>query len=193
MIAVLEMLEAYLDHGEVPDDPAMRTFLNELWHGGAKPQPIVYTKDYASSHWAEAGFETLIWVGPGDVRGLAGWLRANQVAAVITGTSDIDDDTDQQLWQASARCGIQAYAFLDGAVNPELRFITRGRRGPRTRLKFFGSQSSPTAMSGMKTLKSMTQRDFCFRIPTSIRGKPMFCTTNTTSSTPWSTRSGSMA
>ncbi|MGI9426386.1 MAG: hypothetical protein ACR2PA_24620 [Hyphomicrobiaceae bacterium] len=63
-------------------------------------------------HWPEA-------CEPGRL------LASRQTSAVLTSTSDIDDDTDVLLWQAARARGIPSAAALDSDLNLSVRFASR--------------------------------------------------------------------
>ena len=50
------------------------------------------------------------------------FLRARNVGAVVTGTSDVDEDLDRVLWAAARSAGIESHVFLDHPANLAARF-----------------------------------------------------------------------
>lgn len=52
----------------------------------------------------------------------AAFLRARGVGAVVTGTSDVDEDLDRVLWAAARLAGIESHVFLDHPANLAARF-----------------------------------------------------------------------
>ncbi len=49
-------------------------------------------------------------------------LTEAAIGAVVTGTSDIDDNTDRALWAAARDLGLRTHAFLDRSINLGVRF-----------------------------------------------------------------------
>lgn len=91
--------------------------------------PLVFAKDFAITVFAGLGEPAEAWPfpdtrGPGRDRLLDGLLAERGVSVVLTATSDVDDDTDQALWQAARRAGIPSHGFVDGAFNVAPRFTS---------------------------------------------------------------------
>jgi hypothetical protein len=112
-------------------------FPNEAAHPGivaVKAQiphhpPLVFAKDFAIKVFAGLGEAAEAWPlpearGPDRDRLLDALLAERGVTVVLTATSDVDDDTDQALWQAARRAGIPSHGFVDGAFNVAPRFTS---------------------------------------------------------------------
>jgi hypothetical protein len=52
-------------------------------------------------------------------------LRDQNVSCVITGASDIDENTDRAFWAAARSLGIPSHAFLDHPASLDQRFVLR--------------------------------------------------------------------
>ncbi len=50
------------------------------------------------------------------------FFRTHNVVAVVTGTSDLDEDLDRVFWAAARNAGIPTHVFLDHPANLRLRF-----------------------------------------------------------------------
>jgi hypothetical protein len=59
------------------------------------------------------------------VTAFAKLLREQKVTCVVTGASDVDEDTDRALWAAARSLGISSHAFLDHPASLEERFLLR--------------------------------------------------------------------
>lgn len=93
-------------------------------------RPAVFAKSYALRTWADAGIAARKWPATADdEKTIRQILEAYQPKAVVTGTTDIDDNTDQAFWAICAEQGIPTHAFLDHPANLIRRFTTPdGRR-----------------------------------------------------------------
>jgi hypothetical protein len=91
--------------------------------GACDDAPIVLAHGAAVDVFARAGIAS---AAPGmrdaRVAACAAFLRARDVGAVVTGTSDVDEDTDRVLWLAARSCGLASHAFLDHPANLHARF-----------------------------------------------------------------------
>jgi len=84
---------------------------------------VVMGKDFALERFRQAGVTVQDW-GELEASGatVADMLEALQVKLVITGTTDVDDRTDVEFWEAARRCGIPSVVFLDHVSSLDLRF-----------------------------------------------------------------------
>lgn len=129
---------------EALSDPAIlagssaefRRFAAEVALGEA-PKFAIYGKDQALESWRVGGHAARDWneavpaaaSTAGCSAELEELLRNQGVTAIITGTSDIDEDTDRKLWRAARALGLPSHVFLDHRSNLERRFTDRnGRR-----------------------------------------------------------------
>jgi hypothetical protein len=98
--------------------------------GACADAPIVLAHGAAVGVFARAGIACAAppagFAAPGArdarVAACAAFLRAHNVGAVVTGTSDVDEDTDRVLWSAARSCGLASHAFLDHPANMHARF-----------------------------------------------------------------------
>lgn len=96
---------------------------------GRRPRCAVFAKAYARDSFGEAGIDAVDWtsVVATDDRDAAihRLLVRHSPRAVLTGTSDIDDDDDIALWRMAARFGIPSYAVVDSPASIRARFTDR--------------------------------------------------------------------
>lgn len=109
MIGLYEALRAGSAH------PGIRTIRDRI---GPQPDYLVYAKDFAVPLWKGDGYDVTLFPG-GPAEQL---LRSERIGAVLTSTSDIDDETDRRLWSAAKALGIPSHAFVDGDFNVLRRF-----------------------------------------------------------------------
>ncbi len=125
---------------EALSDPAIlagssaefRRFAAEVALGEA-PKFAIYGKDQALESWRVGGHAARDWneavpaassTAERDAA-LKELLRGQGVTAIITGTSDIDEDTDRELWRAARALGLPSHVFLDHRSNLDRRFTDR--------------------------------------------------------------------
>jgi hypothetical protein len=99
---------------------------------GAQPRMAAFAKAYARDGFAAAGLNAVDWsdaVGQPDRDAAILRLFARHTPrAVLTGTSDIDDDDDIALWRIAHRLGIPSYAVVDSPASIRTRFTDRDGR-----------------------------------------------------------------
>lgn len=83
------------------------------WHGIR-----VVAKDFAIPVWHAAGIPAESWNGALPDLGA--------VAALLTATGDVDDDTPQQSWRQAREAGCPSHAFIDYGLNVARRFRDAG-------------------------------------------------------------------
>ncbi len=86
----------------------------------------IFVKDFASDLWHISDHKTRNWpaeLEEADNAKLAEWLVEKEFSLLITGVSDVDDDTPQRLWRAAATASISTHVFLDGDMNVRERFL----------------------------------------------------------------------
>lgn len=86
---------------------------------GETPEFVIYGKGRALDSWRLEGLEAR---DLNDHTALETLLRDHGVTALITGTSDIDDNTDCALWRAAHTLGLTSHVFIDHRSNLERRF-----------------------------------------------------------------------
>ena len=104
--------------GAAPDltgDPGLALLRHRLSAGGDALR--VVARDFAGAVWASAGITAETWPDGGPDLDL--------VTAVLTSTSDLDDDTPQSMWQKARTAGLPSHAFIDCALNVRARFVDR--------------------------------------------------------------------
>ena len=125
---------------EALSDPAIlagssaefRRFAAEVAQGEA-PKFAIYGKGHALESWASGGHAARDWnqavpaasSPPERVAAIEELLRGQGVTAIITGTSDVDEDTDRALWRAARALGLPSHVFLDHRSNLDRRFTDR--------------------------------------------------------------------
>ncbi|WP_119417835.1 hypothetical protein [Desertibaculum subflavum] len=96
---------------------------------GSRPRCAVFAKSYARNSFEAAGVDAVDWSSavPAGGRDAAihRLLTRHSPRAVLTGTSDIDDDDDIALWRAAARFGVPSYAVVDSPASIRARFTDR--------------------------------------------------------------------
>jgi hypothetical protein len=91
----------------------------DAWVGSNR---IVLAKPPGLDEWRAAG----IAVAPYDEATIsAAIVTAQGVRALVTATSDIDDDTDIKLWRTARAAGVKTAAILDSTANLAVRFRAR--------------------------------------------------------------------
>ncbi|MEE9250892.1 MAG: hypothetical protein V3U93_07165 [Alphaproteobacteria bacterium] len=122
---------------EALSDPAIlagssaefRRFAVEVAQGEA-PKFAIYGKDHALEPWRFGGHAARDWIEAVPAASstverdaaLEELLRGQGVSAIITGTSDVDEDTDRDLWRAARALGLPSHVFLDHRSNLDRRF-----------------------------------------------------------------------
>ncbi len=97
------------------------------------PKFAIYGKDQALESWRFGGHTARDWneVVPAASStaerdaALKELLRSQEITAIITGTSDADEDTDHGLWRAARALGLPSHVFLDHRSNLDRRFTDR--------------------------------------------------------------------
>jgi hypothetical protein len=112
--------------GEAPCPLPLQVLAYRL---GRHPRCAVFAKAYARDSFAAAGVNAVDWsstVSAADRdTAIHRLLTRHSPRAVLTGTSDIDDDDDIALWRMAARFGIPSYAVVDGPASIAARFTDR--------------------------------------------------------------------
>ena len=125
---------------EALSDPAIRArssaefrrFAAEVARGET-PEFVIYGRDQALDFWRFGGHEARDWSAAAPAQSSAAerdaaleeLLRGQGVTAIITGTSDVDEDTDCELWRAARALGMPSHVFLDHRSNLDRRFTDR--------------------------------------------------------------------
>jgi len=113
LIALFEMAQT---SSPFEGPPGLRPLLDALRE--ERPHNV-YAKDYAVAFWQRAGIPVLPWSNIAAV-------FTERPSLLITGTTDIDDDTDRLLWLMARQLGVPSHAFLDHPANLEQRFVAGG-------------------------------------------------------------------
>jgi hypothetical protein len=125
---VLALIEEFSGSGAEAHDSAEPAILQELRaHCG---RTLVVAQGSAVDVFSRAGVEfepiermvQACETRAERVRRCRTFLEQERVSAVVTGTTDIDDDTDRVLWIAARQCKVMSCAVLDRAVNLAVRF-----------------------------------------------------------------------
>ncbi|MCB0344520.1 MAG: hypothetical protein KDD66_05370 [Bdellovibrionales bacterium] len=114
-------------------DPGAANVITALFRafGGEK---VLYAKDYARKHLVRfsvpfVDFNSSVTPQSDLMQGVASvkaWLSGLEgVTAVVTGTADVDDVTDKQIWQAAHELSIPTIAVIDLAIRTKERFFTK--------------------------------------------------------------------
>jgi hypothetical protein len=91
---------------------------------------IVYGRGAAMDIWRRAGILPLRLdqeiqadvVYSAKVASLTNLLHHKKTSCVVTGASDVDENTDHALWETARRLGIPSHSFLDHPASLERRF-----------------------------------------------------------------------
>jgi hypothetical protein len=130
MVALHGLLAGWWRSESVEWDPEIAAFRRRISCDGDSAAKIVsVAKDYARDVWSRAGQEFVDWddVEGEDPAGKLDRLVAGRpVGALLSGTSDVDDDTDVMLWSAAAQRALPTHVFVDQDSNVERRFVTTG-------------------------------------------------------------------
>lgn len=121
LIALHALLRQRRDGAGPVGHPALDALLDRLDGCG---EPVVYGKDYARDWWRRAGIAVHDWdaeIG-GAPAAMVRLFDQLSPTVVVTGTTDIDDDTDCRLWAMARTRGIEAWCLCDHFVNMEARF-----------------------------------------------------------------------
>src|SRR5687767_440769 len=103
-------LHAVLTRAEAPPSTDLAALLSRV---ADRPLRVV-AKDQALEFWRRAGVVAEPWDGD-----MHAW-PAHSADAVLTATSDVDDQSPQALWRWAAARKIFAAAFVDGPHSPDL-------------------------------------------------------------------------
>ena len=104
-----------------PDDET-RTTLFECLNLSHVPNITVIAKDYAKIIWKQNEVAFDDWPNIKTEGEITKYLAGLSPNHIITGTSHVDDRTEQTVWQASKQLGIKTTCFLDAGDNIALRF-----------------------------------------------------------------------
>jgi hypothetical protein len=127
LIALHELLNGNMKLEETSQQDGVRDLYSRLLIGDNRPDLMVYAKDFALPVWQAAGIAAGDW-NAGDASNtsnpdkLAELLHIKNVISVATGTSDVDDQTDHEIWRACKLAGIPCCAIVDSAHNLLGRF-----------------------------------------------------------------------
>lgn len=98
-------------------DAAKAAILKALPECRNRTDTVVFAKDYAVSIWATTTHPFHHW---GEIANEVATESDAQTALkqiapklIVTGTTDVDDDTDRLLWLAAAQCAIPSAAIID--------------------------------------------------------------------------------
>ncbi len=130
MVALHGLLAGWWHSDSVESDAGISAFRRRISCGaGHTPEIVAVAKDYARDVWSRAGRDFVDWddVDGEDPAGkLERLIAGRDVAALLSGTSDVDDDTDTMLWAAAAERSLPTHVFVDQDSNVERRFVTTG-------------------------------------------------------------------
>ncbi len=90
------------------------------------PEITVIAKDYAGEIWLQNGISYQDWPDLKTEDDLLHFLTAPGPVQIVTGTSHVDDRTEQMVWRIARRLGIKTTAFLDSDRNIATRFRDDG-------------------------------------------------------------------
>ena len=90
------------------------------------PEITVIAKDYAGEIWRQNGISYQDWPDLETEDDLLHFLTALSPSQIVTGTSHVDDRTEQMVWRVARRLGIKTTAFLDSDRNITTRFRNDG-------------------------------------------------------------------
>ncbi len=90
------------------------------------PEITVIAKDYAGEIWRQNGIGYRDWPDCKTDDDLVRLLTDIGLPQIVTGTSHMDDRTEQMVWRVARRLDIRTTAFLDSDQNIAMRFKDGG-------------------------------------------------------------------
>ncbi|MGI9422334.1 MAG: hypothetical protein ACR2PA_04015 [Hyphomicrobiaceae bacterium] len=84
--------------------------------------PLVLARPPGLGMWHRARVDAKAMEAAPRLVDLTQLLQREGAGAIVTGTSDIDDETDRLLWRAAREVGIPSHCFIDHPANLAARF-----------------------------------------------------------------------
>jgi hypothetical protein len=133
LIGLHEILCDNIRLEDVSEPIGLRDITSRLEIDRNKLDLVIYSKDFALPVWQIANISALDWdlektAEAIDSDALAEILRDMDIHAVVTGTSDIDDQTDHEIWRACKLATIPVCAIVDSNQNLAVRFLDNAGR-----------------------------------------------------------------